>query len=175
MFVADRANKFCFALMALIAVFGCSTARFYNGPERPRSELALIKVDISHEWIEDTDDSVRIVGINGSKTRTKSAWVEPGTCAIQLEFENSYEGREYFSRAPTTISFNAEAGKTYTVGHSYDYLEGTWSAWLVDGFEQKTKNTVVPHKASDVITKPFTVKREANEHDSITPPRGVFK
>lgn len=121
----------CFLLLSSCAVVDIPYVA-YDGGERPRSELALLKGDYYYrkDWLNSYVDAVRFHRVDKYNIENSRAWdevlVQPGLQTIEVYYSwdmgarmglapaiASYAAsREALSRS---LQFHAEAGKSYAV------------------------------------------------------------
>jgi hypothetical protein len=110
-----------FALCTVV-VSACGTARVYEGPERPRSQVALVVGDSAMNFM--TPTNIIITGVDGNEVSAGTNKVEvlPGVHDLNLKCEMLNIGS--FNRHK--LRFEAVAGKTYKLGVRFvgDKCEG---------------------------------------------------
>ena len=91
-------------LLLLLVASGCAAARMYDGPKRPRSEVAIIDLSGARENVPGTKDGTRvtadIVQIDGKeKPASWGAAVLPGPHTLMIDWKREKVARGSFLRA----------------------------------------------------------------------------
>lgn len=145
-------RKFLLPLLLVItALAGCGTVQQYEGPLRPKHEVATI-----------SKDSMRIHFriVNGKQKMFfgNPIQVEPGPTEIHVD----YQILNLYSPVYHSIKFNAEAGKDYMVDYWRDDMR--WGVYLVD----KESGRTIAHGAPDRLDSDDVGRDE--ELKKFTPP-----
>jgi hypothetical protein len=148
------------ALVFATLALGCSTrsdVKAYPGPELPSTELATITatkpsffstffgVGEKHLVYIAAVDGVTVVPEGLFKGSIRTAFVKPGEHTVAFGFRSPYSGQgpRAPSGTPTTLRFEAEAGKTYEL-HALEVgsfgkrllaaltLQGRWQGWITE-------------------------------------------
>jgi hypothetical protein len=108
-------------VLCAVLLTACTTA-FYDGPERPDNEVATIK---SRNTYITTIDGKEATGIGGNEAKYK---ISPGRHTLAVALNNGSDDIiRRTSKVVKTVTFNAEAGQTYT---TYSVLvPGNWKEW----------------------------------------------
>lgn len=151
-------SKLLLGGILILVLNACGSIKAYNGPTRPRNELAFIGRDAFFEWIGDNDQSIEMIEVNGFPIRKSKVWIEPGPCTVKVEFSDDHDGDHLFSRSPAVITFQAQAGESYYLASSVDYEKKTWSIWIDNGWTKDAKGNDRPRIVSETVTSPYAVK-----------------
>lgn len=122
-----------FVLVALVIfVCGCSSVKTYDGPERPRSNIAILE-RFSPAVINNIDGKFR--GIGDLDTHE----FLPGPHVLKVHFVKGDRSGLHYSPDPVTLSFTAEAGASYKLIAKADEEMKRWIAVIT---EENTGNIV---------------------------------
>ena len=118
-----------FAVGVAVASAGCGAYKAYTEPSRSAAEVALIKTAGGGAVIRGVDGkstSGGFVGVRGIE-------VLPGRHALTVEYDAPlFTGGKYVSLSNCSLTFEATAGRTYTLRSQRDVSRRVWSAWLED-------------------------------------------
>jgi hypothetical protein len=115
--------KVLFIVIIALQVVACSTtSRMYSGPERPLSETALVQCG---------NPTLSITSCDGTKVTSSNIIILPGQHTLEIFFRTlGHEG--YYGNF--RLGFTAEAGHTYVVDQTKDYLpqihDKTTDKWI---------------------------------------------
>jgi hypothetical protein len=143
---ARRPIRLAAALLALLAPACGNVARYYDGPERPRDEVAVIQPStrILFVW---KIDLVEVGAVDGKDLKMKDYAVEvlPGRHVVSA--------RRGFGTGPKVeenLVLEAKPGRVYEVHkHDIDYSERRVAFWIVDTTDGSIVSGERPADADD--------------------------
>ena len=121
---------FAVALAALITLTGCSTARMYDGPAKPKDQVAVLFRHANY---------VEILSVDGQRIpflkRAKVLELLPGPHTVECCFRSEYMGTGYASEPSTKgavrLSFDAKAGYSYWLDSNVNPFKEEWNPKVI--------------------------------------------
>jgi hypothetical protein len=134
--VLGRRANCCLSLLLtalLLTGAGCRTAKMYNGPAKPKAEVA--------DLFRHAND-VEIVALDGHKIpclkRARILELLPGRHAIECRFRSEFMDTGYVSASTNKsgtvrLEFDAKAGNTYWINSNVNPFAGEWRPQVMSG------------------------------------------
>lgn len=144
---AKQRFRVCFIILLPLVLTACATAvtRLYSGSQKPQTETSLLKqtgkvygkfpVLVSVDGQIGTD----VLQVGGEWQKCyNSRWncgfqieLLPGSHTIEVRYLSAGYNQQTYSADSKTITFNAEAGKVYTIKINAEEEKGAWSADVI--------------------------------------------
>lgn len=125
--------------VSMFCVVGCSSVKTYDGPSKPRGEIAFLKKSPdSPAVINNIDGKFRGIG------NLDSHEFLPGPHVLKIHFVSAVAGTMYYSTDPVILSFNAAPGATYQLEARADSTMKKWIAWIKEEASGSVVSRIVP-------------------------------
>jgi hypothetical protein len=131
-----QVEQIVIGLLLISIITGCSCSppssgphilKIYDGPELPQNKIAMVTMDM-------TLDPLLVDGVYPKYPEVNFfPWVLkilPGEHTIQLRFFASGNTGKTYSTSPQSVTFTAEAGKTYKIKDGFSGWSGTWNPYI---------------------------------------------